>query len=214
MNFPPFPAEVPVGRLSVDPQNLRLFDLRNKEDWKLYESIRVCGVAEPIIVVNMADGTLRICSGHRRYFAALALHMQTVPCILGGKNIDPKDNLARQLKECNHPMKMEAWQRMRMLGEIATEENRNDTKAMKKSCCLVASGTGISARIILNIVRAYMRLNPKVIDLLGNNRLEASRISQKTLIRISREPSDRQVDLIAVALGLDTTKPTKTTAQP
>jgi ParB/RepB/Spo0J family partition protein len=72
--------EVPIGSLLEPLLPAReTFDEDAMRD--LVESIRVNGIIEPIVCVREADN-YRIWAGHRRYIAAIAAELSTVPCVV------------------------------------------------------------------------------------------------------------------------------------
>jgi hypothetical protein len=180
-----------------------MFNISKKMDRVLYDSIRLVGMEQPIVVVQLPDGGLQIRSGHRRYQAALALHMDTVPCVLGTNNDDANHNVGLQLAANDAIDRMGAWQRMRTLGQLATAQQQDDPLSMAAACRLVAGSTGMKASTVMVIVNAFARLHWKARALLEDNLDEASLIPQRVLVNIAHKRPDKHVALVSAALGLD-----------
>lgn len=74
------PSEVPIGRLTANPlQPRQAIDPQELEG--LTESIRRHGVLQPIVVRPSGDG-LQVVAGERRWRAAQAVGLETVPAII------------------------------------------------------------------------------------------------------------------------------------
>lgn len=76
-------VEINNDLLRYNQHNPREFvDEYEDEFIELTDSIREKGVQEPLLVVLNPDGTYRIVAGHRRWRAAIAAGLTTVPCII------------------------------------------------------------------------------------------------------------------------------------
>jgi ParB family chromosome partitioning protein len=78
-------VEIDLDQLSPSPVQVRApFDPRNREDDAgLVASIRQDGVIQPLLVVlSPQGGPYRVVDGHRRWAAARAAGLSTVPCIV------------------------------------------------------------------------------------------------------------------------------------
>ena len=73
--------EVPIGNLSVDPNNPRKqFD--KEQMGELADTIKTHGILQPILVIPQnGSGTFRIIAGERRWRAAGLAGLKTVPCL-------------------------------------------------------------------------------------------------------------------------------------
>src|SRR5512144_636166 len=67
---------------------------------ELASSIAVAGVIEPLVVIPLPDGTMRILAGHRRALAAMTAGVEKVPCLVRADLVDSEgDQLAAALCE-------------------------------------------------------------------------------------------------------------------
>jgi len=74
-------VEIPVEDILPPREDIR--QVMDEEKFaELVESIRKLGILNPLIVRPVEDGKYEIVAGHRRYLAARALDMKTVPCII------------------------------------------------------------------------------------------------------------------------------------
>ncbi len=89
-------ADIPVGAIRPNPrQPRRRFDAETIAG--LAESIRVSGVVQPLLVRPGANGTYEIVAGERRWRAARAAGLPTVPALV--RETDDRDSLLLALVE-------------------------------------------------------------------------------------------------------------------
>ena len=89
-------ADIPVGALRPNSrQPRRRFD--GESIAGLAESIRVSGVVQPLLVRPGADGTYEIVAGERRWRAARAAGLPTVPALV--RDTDERESLLLALVE-------------------------------------------------------------------------------------------------------------------
>ena len=93
----PILAEVPVAQIEPDPDQPRK-DVGDIEDLKA--SIKEHGIIQPCIVSIVSDDKYRLIAGERRFTAALAVGLETVPCII--RSIEEHRRLEVQLIENIH----------------------------------------------------------------------------------------------------------------
>jgi ParB family chromosome partitioning protein len=74
----PIGMSIPIEAIETNPEQPRK-ELGDMEG--LIESIKQNGILEPLIVTPVGDGKFRIIAGERRYHAAVACGMTTIPCV-------------------------------------------------------------------------------------------------------------------------------------
>lgn len=97
--------EISIEKLIVDPMNVRD---NPKIDEELIESIKQQGIIEPLVVRKRHDnGKFGVVSGSRRYTAAKAAGMKTVPCIV--RDLNDLNARAISISENKHRRDIPTW---------------------------------------------------------------------------------------------------------
>jgi ParB family chromosome partitioning protein len=80
-------AELPVASILRDEKN-RTIDEKGKKFVELVESVRAVGVLQPIHVQRTMDSSYRLVDGERRWRAARACGLETIPCEVWPADMD------------------------------------------------------------------------------------------------------------------------------
>lgn len=163
---PPLPEatgalEVPVTSLEANPYQPRtVWDATRIEE--MADSIRATGVIQPILVRSVGDSRYQIIAGERRWRAAQAAGLRTVPVAVRPVPDDKLLELALveniQREELSPLEEAQAFQRLQEEFELTQED--------------VARRVGRDRSTVANTVR-LLRLPRAVRDLLAGRSLEA-----------------------------------------
>jgi ParB family chromosome partitioning protein len=131
--------QFPLAEIAPDPnQPRRVFPAAQLEE--LTESIKARGVLQPIVITPNPDPATPylILYGERRYRAALAAGLTTIPALLEKSQIDPAERLLRQLAENDVRQDLTLFERASSLARLAesgayTRQELADKLAMSKS---------------------------------------------------------------------------------
>jgi ParB family chromosome partitioning protein len=88
--------ELPIGRIRPNPQQPRQA-IRQEELEELAQSIREHGLLQPLVVSRSSDGSYLLIAGERRWRAAQAAGLETIPAVV--KEATPQARLEMALVE-------------------------------------------------------------------------------------------------------------------
>ncbi|MBX3374690.1 MAG: ParB/RepB/Spo0J family partition protein [Phycisphaeraceae bacterium] len=109
---------LPVARVTANPQQPRRhFDDAALE--ALSQSIRTCGVMQPIVVRPLADGSYEIVAGERRWRAALRLGLAEIPAVV--RELDDRTAAEWSLVENLQREDLNPIERAEALRRLATD---------------------------------------------------------------------------------------------
>jgi ParB family chromosome partitioning protein len=146
---------VPVGKLAPSPFQPRL-EFGAADLARLADSVKQAGVLEPLLVRRTAPGRYEIVAGERRWRAAQAAGMKTVPCLV----LDVDDTQARLigLIENLHRRDLSDYERGRALKQI------KDALGVRWE--QVGKRVGLTRTSVMRLVR-FAELPPELEEMMG-----------------------------------------------
>lgn len=140
------------------------------------ESIKLIGIAVPLIVRPDPDGGYEILSGHRRHHAAEIAGFDTVPVII--KNLDDDASIIlmvdSNLQRENILPSERAWAFKMKLDAMKHQGSRADRTSTQVVEKLSAEQVGEEAGMSRESIRRYIRLTnliPEVLDMVDNKEI-------------------------------------------
>ena len=99
---------------------------------KLIESIKVCGIINPLLIRVNERSEYEIISGNRRLDAALFLGLKSVPCII--KRSDALNSLLFSLQENTNKQNLNFFEEAKSLYALVSKYKLSLESAAKKAC--------------------------------------------------------------------------------
>ena len=153
-------AEIPIDRLRANPeQPRRIFD--DDALAELAGSIRQHGVLQPLLVSEEGSGTYVVVAGERRWRAARAAGLKTVPAVIR-ERLDARDELALALVENLQRQDLSALEEARAFEHLRSEHGLSQAE--------IADQVGMSRSAVANSLR-LLRLPEKIQELVESGRL-------------------------------------------
>lgn len=182
-------AEIPIDRLRANPeQPRRTFD--DDALAGLAASIRQHGVLQPLLVSEEGSGTYVVVAGERRWRAARAAGLKTVPAVIR-ERLDARDELALALVENLQRRDLSALEEARAFEHLRSEHGLSQAE--------IANQVGMSRSAIANSLR-LLRLPEKIQELVESGRLSGGH--GRALLALSDDESRLEWAGRAVADGL------------
>jgi ParB family chromosome partitioning protein len=155
-------AEIPLDQLHPNPeQPRRSFDETALSE--LADSIRIHGVLQPLLVSEDAPGSYVVIAGERRWRAAKAAGLATVPAVIR-ERLGPKDELALALVENIQRRDLSALEEARAFEHLRSEHGLSQSE--------IADQVGRDRSTVANALR-LLRLPEPVQELIESGRLSA-----------------------------------------
>ncbi len=182
-------AEIPIDRLRANPeQPRRIFD--DDALAELAGSIRQHGVLQPLLVSEEGSGTYVVVAGERRWRAARAAGLKTVPAVIR-ERLDARDELALALVENLQRQDLSALEEARAFEHLRSEHGLSQAE--------IADQVGMSRSAVANSLR-LLRLPEKIQELVESGRLSGGH--GRALLALSDDESRLEWAGRAVADGL------------
>jgi ParB family chromosome partitioning protein len=155
-------AEIPVDRLRPNPeQPRRLFDEARLAE--LAESVRRHGVLQPLLVSDDGAGGYLVIAGERRWRAARAAGLETVPAVIR-ERVDARDELALALVENLQRADLSPIEEARAYEHLRSEHGLSQAE--------IAAAVGKDRSTVANAVR-LLGLPEEVQEMIESGRLSA-----------------------------------------
>jgi len=155
-------AEIPLDRLCPNPEQPR----KNFDDDSLAEladSIRRHGVLQPLLVSEDGAGGYLVIAGERRWRAARAAGLKTVPAVIR-ERLGARDELALALVENLQRRDLSALEEARAFEHLRSEHGLSQAE--------IAKQVGMDRSTVANALR-LLRLPEKIQVLVESGRLSA-----------------------------------------
>lgn len=155
-------AEIPLDRLCPNPEQPR----KNFDDEGLAEladSIRRHGVLQPLLVSEDGAGGYLVIAGERRWRAARAAGLRTVPAVIR-ERLGARDELALALVENLQRRNLSALEEARAFEHLRSEHGLSQAE--------IAQQVGMDRSTIANALR-LLRLPEKIQEMVESGRLSA-----------------------------------------
>ena len=178
----PILTELPLTQITPDPNQPRrdLGDLSG-----LTDSITEMGVVQPIIVTVTGYEAYRIVAGERRYTAARAAGLTTIPAIV--RSVEEQERLALQLIENLHRKDLNPFEEAHSYQRLMDEFNFTQKDIAKR--------LGKTQGSVSEVVR-LLDLPPIIQNEYGQSFTESGgRITKSLLLEIARVPAKEQTPL-------------------
>ncbi|MEE4270966.1 MAG: ParB/RepB/Spo0J family partition protein [Thermoanaerobaculales bacterium] len=155
-------AEIPVDRLRANPaQPRRRFDADALAE--LADSIARYGVLQPLLVSDDGAGGYLIIAGERRWRAASAAGVKTVPAVIR-ERVGPRDELALALVENLQRRDLSPLEEARAFEHLRSEHGQSQAD--------IAAAVGRDRSTIANALR-LLRLPERVQEMVETGQLSA-----------------------------------------
>jgi ParB family chromosome partitioning protein len=155
-------AEIPIDLLRPNPeQPRRSFDADRIAE--LAESIRRHGVLQPLLVSEHADGGYLVVAGERRWRAARAAGLATVPAVIR-ERLGPRDELALALVENLQRRDLSPLEEARAFEHLRSEHGLSQLE--------IAEQIGRDRSTVANALR-LLKLPEEIQELVESERLSA-----------------------------------------
>lgn len=156
-------ADLPIEQVEPDPDQPRK-DVGDIEDLKA--SIKEHGILQPCIVSVVAEDRYRLIAGERRFTAAKAIGLKTVPCIV--RTVEEHKRLEVQLVENIHRKELspveEATTYKRLIDEFQLSQRQLATRLGRSPAAINQTLRILSLPAeILESARSNERLNRSVL---------------------------------------------------
>lgn len=182
-------AEIPVGKLRPNPgQPRRVFDDDGLAE--LADSIRRHGVLQPLLVSDDGAGTYVVIAGERRWRAAKAAGLKTVPAVIR-ERLDARDELALALVENLQRRDLSALEEARAFEHLKSEHGLSQAE--------IAEQVGMSRSTVANALR-LLRLPEAIQEMVESGQLSGGH--GRALLALSDDESRIEWAARAVADGL------------
>jgi ParB family chromosome partitioning protein len=155
-------AEIPLDRLSPNPEQPR----RHFADdglAELADSIRRHGVLQPLLVSEDGAGGYLVIAGERRWRAARAAGLETVPAVIR-ERLGARDELALALVENLQRRDLSALEEARAFEHLISEHGLSQTE--------IAHQVGMDRSTVANALR-LLRLPETIQEMVESGRLSA-----------------------------------------
>jgi len=155
-------AEIPLDRLSPNPEQPRK---HFAEDGiaELADSIRRHGVLQPLLVSEDGAGGYLVIAGERRWRAARAAGLKTVPAVIR-ERLGARDELALALVENLQRRDLSALEEARAFEHLRSEHGLSQAE--------IANQVGMDRSTVANALR-LLRLPEKIQEMVEAGRLSA-----------------------------------------
>lgn len=181
--------QIPVNQIEPNPEQPRK-NFSRLEMEELIDSVRECGIVQPLILTRMEGGKYQIIAGERRWRAAKILELITVPAIV--RSFKDNEKLAISLLENIQRKDLNAMEKAKGYQRLIDEFNFTQEQVSRK--------IGKSRPSIANTLR--LLILPEQIQ----RAIEEERITEghaKALL--STENEEKQKSLLKRILGLGLT---------
>jgi ParB family chromosome partitioning protein len=155
-------ADIPVDRLHPNPeQPRRVFDQERLAE--LAQSIRQHGVLQPLLVSDDGAGGYLVIAGERRWRAARAAGLETVPAVIR-ERVGPRDELALALVENLQRADLSPLEEARAYEHLRSEHGLSQAE--------IASAVGKDRSTVANSLR-LLRLPEEIQEMVESGQLSA-----------------------------------------
>jgi ParB family chromosome partitioning protein len=172
-------AEIPIDRLRPNPeQPRRSFDEAGLGE--LAESIRRHGVLQPLLVSEDAEGGYLVIAGERRWRAARAAGLPTVPAVIR-ERLEARDELALALVENLQRRDLSPLEEARAFEHLRSEHGLSQSE--------IAEQIGRDRSTVANALR-LLKLPEEIQELVESGQLSAGH--GRTLLGLADDRSRRE----------------------
>lgn len=178
-------AHIPLSQIITGNNPRRYFD--QSEMAELAASVRAKGVIQPISVNVVADGKYMIIAGERRFRAACAAELTTIPAIIN--KVDEGEAEAMALVENIIRANMSPTEEAVAAGKVLAKNNNDRDETARELGWLVSK---------LNRRLALLNLVPEVMDALNERRILLGHAELLAAV-----PQDKQPKALQTIIAMD-----------
>lgn len=218
---------IDIDKLVVDGCNIR------DEPWDACENfitdIKTNSVTNPLLVRPLKDGKYGVVAGSRRFNGSIDAGLSQVPCII--KDMDDLTALGRSVSENALRKNIEVADYVKAIGLMCKvisangwHSNHKNTKGEICEECvkLIMEKTGLHRTSVQNYISLSENLSEDAKELLKEPEKrtpetrekeksfkpkQAKKIDVNTALKLSKEPKDKQLELVVKGFGKKPQKP-------
>lgn len=197
--------QIPVIQLGRSPFQPRRTVERDESFEVLVDSVKSHGVLHPVVVRELADGSLELLAGERRLEAAKACGHPTIPARVLSNVSDVAAQGIALTENCTRA-NLSTWEQAQTLGALkalcASEGLDTDVRSLARL-------VGVSKSLAADLIMVAERLDERVLAAVEQNSapLELERLTKATLVQAARrdDPQARVHALTRALTGKEAT---------